>query len=54
MLLNEFLEEHKTVQAQGETIARLEKQVEALTNRQTGQRSVGRPFTAVGWGEDVA
>ena len=31
MLLNEFLKEHKTVQEQGATIARLEKQIEALT-----------------------
>jgi hypothetical protein len=31
MLLNEFLKEHRTVQEQGVTIARLEKQVEALT-----------------------
>ena len=31
MLLNEFLKEHKKVQEQGATIARLEKQVEALT-----------------------
>jgi hypothetical protein len=31
MLLNEFLKEHKTVQEQGVTIARLQKQVEALT-----------------------
>jgi hypothetical protein len=31
MLLNEFLKEHRTVQEQGATIARLEKQVEALT-----------------------
>jgi hypothetical protein len=31
MLLNEFLKEHKAVQEQGATIARLEKQVEALT-----------------------
>jgi trimeric autotransporter adhesin len=31
MLLNEFLKEHKTVEEQGGTIARLEKQVEALT-----------------------
>ncbi len=30
MLLNEFLKEHKTVQEQGATITRLEKQVEAL------------------------
>jgi hypothetical protein len=31
MLLNEFLKEHKTVVEQGETIVRLEKQIEALT-----------------------
>jgi hypothetical protein len=31
MLLNEFLKEHRTVQEQGATIARLEKQVEKLT-----------------------
>ena len=31
MLLNEFLKEHKTVQEQGDTIARLQKQIEALT-----------------------
>jgi Chaperone of endosialidase len=31
MLLNEFLKEHKTVQEQGATIARLQKQIEALT-----------------------
>ena len=31
MLLNEFLKEHRTVQHQGATIARLEKQIEALT-----------------------
>jgi len=31
MLLNEFLKEHKTVQQQGQTIARLEKQLETLT-----------------------
>jgi hypothetical protein len=31
MLLNEFLKEHNTVREQGATIARLEKQVEALT-----------------------
>ena len=31
MLLNEFLKEHRTVQEQGATIARLEKQVEGLT-----------------------
>jgi Chaperone of endosialidase len=31
MLLNEFLKEHQTVQQQGATIARLEKQIDALT-----------------------
>jgi endosialidase-like protein len=31
MLLNEFLKEHRKVQKQGATIARLQKQVEALT-----------------------
>ena len=31
MLLNEFLKEHETAQDQGETIARLQKQIEALT-----------------------
>ena len=31
MLLNEFLKEHQTVQQQGATISRLEKQIEALT-----------------------
>jgi hypothetical protein len=30
-MLNEFLKEHKTVQEQGATIARLEHQIEALT-----------------------
>jgi len=31
MLLNEFLKEHKTVQEQGATIARQQKQIDALT-----------------------
>jgi hypothetical protein len=31
MLLNEFLKEHKTVQQQGQTIGRLEKQLETVT-----------------------
>jgi hypothetical protein len=31
MLLNEFLKEHREVQKQGETVARLKKQVAALT-----------------------
>jgi len=31
MLLNEFIKEHKTVLQQGQTIARLEKQLETVT-----------------------
>jgi hypothetical protein len=31
LLLNEFLKEHKTAQQQGQTIARLEKQLETVT-----------------------
>jgi hypothetical protein len=31
MLLNEFLKEHRKVQQQGRSIARLEKQLEAVT-----------------------
>jgi hypothetical protein len=31
MLLNEFLKEHKTVEEQGATIARQQKQIEVLT-----------------------
>jgi hypothetical protein len=31
MLLNEFLKEHRAVQEQGATIARLERQIDALT-----------------------
>ena len=31
MLLNEFLKEHRTVQEQGATIAKQQKQIEALT-----------------------
>ncbi len=31
MLLNEFLKEHRVVQEQGTTIARLQKQIESLT-----------------------
>jgi trimeric autotransporter adhesin len=39
MLLNEFLKEHRTVQAQGGTIAELKKQVAALTARLDEQAS---------------
>jgi len=45
MLLNEFLKEHKTVQEQGATIARLEKQIEALTaglQKVSAQRGVSK------------
>jgi hypothetical protein len=38
MLLNEFLKEHKTVQEQGAIIARLQKQIETLTE---GLQKVG-------------
>jgi hypothetical protein len=46
MLLNEFLKEHKTVQEQGETIARLQKQIEALTvglQKVNGQLAAASP-----------
>jgi Chaperone of endosialidase len=46
MLLNEFLKEHKTVQEQGETIARLQKQIEALTaglEKVSAQVEMNRP-----------
>jgi hypothetical protein len=46
MLLNEFLKEHRTVQEQGATIARLEKQVDALTaglQKVSAQLEVGKP-----------
>jgi len=43
MLLNEFLKVHKTVQEQGATIARLEKQIELLT---AGQRKVSAQLAA--------
>ena len=45
MLLNEFLKEHKTVQEQGATIARLEKQIAALTaglQKVSAQLEVGK------------
>ena len=50
MLLNEFLKEHRTVQQQGATIARLEKQVEVLTaglQKVTAQIEVNRPAPQV-------
>jgi hypothetical protein len=50
MLLNEFLKEHKTVQEQGATIARLEKQIEALTaglQKVSAQLEVNNPAPQV-------
>jgi len=41
MLLNEFLKEHKTVQEQGATIERLQKQIEALS---TGLQKLSAQF----------
>ena len=46
MLLNEFLKEHRTVQEQGVTIARLEKQVEVLIaglQRVSAQLELNKP-----------
>jgi trimeric autotransporter adhesin len=46
MLLNEFLKEHRTVQEQGATIARLQQQIEALTaglQRVSAQLAVSSP-----------
>jgi hypothetical protein len=46
MLLNEFLKEHKMVQEQGATIARLQKQIEALTaglQKVSAQLETSRP-----------
>ena len=46
MLLNEFLKEHRTVQEQGATIARLQKQIEALTaglQRVSAQIELSKP-----------
>ena len=50
MLLNEFLKEHRTVQQQGATIARLEKQVEVLTaglQKVSAQIEMSRPAPEV-------
>jgi len=50
MLLNEFLKENRTVQQQGATIARLEKQVEVLTaglQRVSAQIEMSRPAPEV-------
>jgi hypothetical protein len=46
MLLNEFLKEHRTVQEQGATIARQQKQIEALSaglQKVSAQLEVNRP-----------
>jgi hypothetical protein len=50
MLLNEFLKEHKTVQEQGATIARLQTQIEALTaglQKVSAQLEVNKPAPQV-------
>ena len=50
MLLNEFLKEHRTVQKQGATIARLEKRVEVLTavlQKVSAQLEMSRPAPEV-------
>ena len=50
MLLNEFLKEHQTVQQQGATIARQEKQVELLTaglQKVSAQIEMSRPAPEV-------
>ena len=50
MLLNEFLKEHKTVQEQGATIARQQKQIEALTaglQKVTSQLEANKPASQV-------
>ena len=46
MLLNEFLKEHRIVQEQGATIARQQKQIEALTvglQKLSAQLEVSKP-----------
>ena len=50
MLLNEFLKEHKTVEEQGATIARQQKQIEALTSglqKVSGQLEASKPAPRV-------
>jgi hypothetical protein len=49
MLPNEFLKEHKTLQEQGATIERLQKQIEALTALQkvSAQLELSRPAPQV-------
>jgi hypothetical protein len=50
MLLNEFLKEHKTVQEQGATITRLQKQIEALAaglQKVSAQLEVSKPAPQV-------
>jgi len=47
MLLNEFLKEHRTVQEQGATIVRLQKQIETLTEglqKVSAQLAAATPF----------
>ena len=50
MLLNEFLKEHQTVQEQGATIARQQKQIDALTaglQKVSAQLEAGKPVPQV-------
>jgi hypothetical protein len=57
MLLNEFLKEHKAVQEEGVTIARLQKQIEALTatvQKVSAQLEVSKPAPQVAENESIS
>ena len=54
MLLNEFLKEHQTVQQQGANIARLEKQIEALTAGLTESERTARRSESVRGGLEAS
>jgi hypothetical protein len=50
MLLNEFLKEHRKVEAQGATIAQMKKQIETLTaglQKVTARVEVSQPTAQV-------
>jgi hypothetical protein len=52
MLLNEFFKEHRTVQEQGATIRRLEKQLDALTaalQKVSAQLELNKPAPQTVW-----
>jgi hypothetical protein len=52
MLLNEFFKEHRTVQEQGATIRRLEKQLDALTaalQKVSAQLKLNNPAPQTVW-----